>query len=49
VNWPLTHFCATLNPATLLAVTCTSTVHTDRIVAFSLQKWLQTSHKLSYT
>jgi hypothetical protein len=34
------HFCATLGTAVLLQITCISTIHTERAVAFAMQQWL---------
>jgi hypothetical protein len=43
INSPWKHCCATLNTFILLTVTCSSTIHRERIVAFLLQVCLANS------
>lgn len=38
---PQKHICATLSASKMPAVTCSSTVHTERNVVFALQQWLR--------
>ena len=38
---PQTHCCATMKTFTLLTMKCSSTIHTERTVAFPLQRWLR--------
>jgi hypothetical protein len=40
-TFALKHFYATLGIFVWLTVTCSSTVHTERIVAFPSQQWLR--------
>jgi hypothetical protein len=49
IKSPKEHFCVTLHIDVLLTVTCTSTIHTERIVAFPLQQLRQCATLLRCT
>jgi len=41
INQPQNHICAVYSNLKLLTVICSSTIHTEHILAFPLQQWIR--------